>query len=119
MTWLPGTKNKHGVYRASEVLDLYRKSGGMRAEIKLAQTPEGWRGNRGFNFMTGNWWGSSSPITDRDTLNPTREAAIRQQVDRLHADFANITEPAQQAEAREILRWADSLLSLKQTELFT
>lgn len=116
--WRPGTKNPHGAYRPHEVLDLRYKTGGTpRAEISLVQTREGWRSKRGFSFRTGDWWGSSGPITDHCTPHPTREEAIREQINSLHNDFAKIKDAAQQREAREILAWADSLLPA-QKDLF-
>lgn len=115
--WQPGTKNENGVYRPHETLELLRKGGGLRAEIALVQTPEGWRSKRGFSFFSGNWWGSSGPITDHCAPHSTREAAIREQIDRMHREFEHIDDASQQKEAREILAWADGLLPA-QKDLF-
>lgn len=118
MDWAPGTKNENGVYCPHETLELYRKGGGLRAEIALVQTTEGWRSKRGFSFFTGDWWGSSGPITDHGTAHPTREDAIKEQVDRMHREFVRITDASQQREAREILAWADAVLAPEQMDLF-
>jgi hypothetical protein len=116
--WKPGTKNAHGVYCPHEVLELRYKVGGVpRAEIALVQTRKGWRSKCGFSFRSGDWWGSFGPITNHCTPYPTREDAIREQVNRMHNEFAKIKDTGQQREAREILAWADSLLPA-QRDLF-
>lgn len=114
---IPGNKNEHGVYTPHEELELYRKGGGRRAAIDLVETPEGWRSYRGFAFFTGNWWGSTGPITDRCQPRPTREDAIREQIERFRRDFAKITDDGMQREAREIIAWAESLVP-EQMDLF-
>ncbi|AIT81255.1 hypothetical protein [Novosphingobium pentaromativorans] len=115
--WLPGTKNDCGVYCPHEELKLYRKGGGRRAAIDLVETPEGWRSYRGFSFFTGSWWGSTGPITDDCQPHPRREDAIREQIARFHRDFAKLTDPSMQREAREIIEWAESLVP-DQMDLF-
>ncbi|CDO34547.1 hypothetical protein [Novosphingobium sp. KN65.2] len=115
--WLPGTKNAHGVYRPHEEIELHSKGGARRAAIDLVETPEGWRSYRGFSFFTGNWWGSTGPITDACQPHPTRDDAIREQVARFHSDFEKLTDPSMQREAREIIAWAESLIP-DQMDLF-
>ncbi|WP_260581226.1 hypothetical protein [Sphingopyxis sp. PET50] len=115
--WIPGQKNDHGVYCPTEVLRMERDKKGWcgvaRVEIDLCESSDGWRGSRGFQFFSGDHWGSCSPMTDDGPLHPTREAAIKEQVERLHRDFANLDDPAMQKEAREMLEWADGLVPVQ------
>lgn len=108
-SWLPGSKNANGVFRPHEELELHRKGGGRRAAVDVVCTPEGWRSSRAFSFFTGSWWGSCGPITDRCEAHTTREDAIREQIERMRREFAGLTDPSMQREAREIVEWAESL----------
>ena len=71
------TPNEHGVYTDREELRLFAKRGTIPlCEVRVADTAEGFRATACFAFQTGNWWGSSGPITDRDPPFPKREDAI-------------------------------------------
>lgn len=119
--WIPGQKNRNGVYCPTETLDMPRATKGWRGchrvSIALAQTADGWRSHRSFSFFTGHCWGSGGPITDESPLHPTREAAIAEQVAHLRRQFAKLGIPSMQKEAAEMLEWADGLNPV-QMEMF-
>lgn len=112
MTWEPNTKNDHGVYCPCERLTLRRKSGMTAlplAEIRLAETPDGWRGATSFNLSTGSLLGSSRPITDHSAPHGNRNEAVKSCTDYLIGQLSNLSDADGGREAREIIAWANSL----------
>lgn len=106
-------KNACGVYTDREVVELPIAKKGWRgfalAEVRVAETAEGWRAAAAFSFTTGNWWGCSSPITDHDTPFPTREAAIADAAaklaDKLSGAGPHIVEASMEAQRRKMIDW--------------
>ena len=120
MTWNPNTKNDHGVYCPCERLTLHRKSGMTAhplAEIRLAETPDGWRGATSFNLSTGNLLGSSRPITDHCAPHSNRDDVVKVCADYLIGQLANLSDAGGGREVREIIAWAEELCPV-QGDLF-
>jgi hypothetical protein len=119
--WIPGQKNRNGVYCPTETLVLQRDVKGWRGcprvEIDLVELPDGWRSSLNYSFFTGNHMGSASPTTDHDPLHPTRRDAIAQQVEKLRGICVRLTDDSMQREGREMLAWAESLIP-NQLDLF-
>ncbi|MEN2749325.1 hypothetical protein [Sphingomonas sp. T9W2] len=91
------------------------------AEVRVAKTAAGWRATTGFSFTTGNWWGSSSPITDRDPVFPDRASAVAnvaaKLADRLSSAPRHAIEPSMEGQRAKIVAWLVGL-SHRQPEQF-
>lgn len=106
---------------ATETLSLPRDAKGWRgidrANIRLSRTDEGWRSSLSFCFFRSEHWGQWRPIYLTDTVHPTREAAIKQQIAWMRERFGALENPAMQREASEMIAWAEALVP-DQMELF-
>lgn len=118
-------KNRHGVYVDHE--DLRLEEGKARvalAEVRVAETADGWRATTSFMFTTGNWWGSSSPIMDRDKPFAHRDEAVAYAaanlVDRLTSAPRHAVEPTMEGQRRKIVEWLTGLMkpAPRQMEMF-
>jgi hypothetical protein len=117
--------NEHGVYEADETLALPRPVKGWRggpiAEIRLANLGTHWIWATGFQMLTGNCWGSSSPLMDLEPTPfstcraPTRQAAIELASAQLRKSLSPCA--AEYREARAVLEWLDTLIP-DQLDLF-
>ena len=108
------TPNEHGVYQPTETLALPNPRPGWRgaplAEIDLLQLPDGWRSAIGAMLANS---GRGEPITVRNTVHGSREAAILAAIGRLRAWLDSSGE----AQAPVVSRWLDSLIP-DQPDLF-
>ena len=114
--------NAHGVYVDHDDIRLFDGKGRVPlAEVRVARTAEGWRATTGFGFTSGNWWGSSSPITDRDPAFPDRESAVahaaNKLADRLSTAPRHAIEPSMESQRAKIVAWLTGL-SNRQPEQF-
>lgn len=119
------TPNAHGVYEAGErlVLPFARKGwrGVPLAEIRVAHTDEGWRAAASFAFMTGNHWGSSSPISRHSHPYASRDEAVNAAAARLRDRLIGAThaiEPCMASQRQQMLAWLGSLMPA-QGDLFS
>lgn len=116
------TANAHGVYVDHDDIRLVDGKGRVPlAEVRVAKTAAGWRATTGFSFTTGNWWGSSSPITDRDPVFPDRASAVANAAaklaDRLSSAPRHAIEPSMEGQRAKIVAWLVGL-SNRQPEQF-
>ena len=123
MNWPANTKNAHGVYRPCEVLRLPRKAGSLTAlslaEIRLAETPEGWRGATAYHLSTGSMMGSARPVTDHCAPHNSRAEAVSAACDCLTREMSKLPDGEAGREASEIIAWADGLCAPVQADLFS
>ena len=106
--------NRHGVYVDHDDLRLMEgKTRIALAEIRVAETPGGWRAATSFMFTTGNWWGSSSPIMDRDPAFASRDSAVSHAASeltkRLSGAPRHAVEPTMEGQRKKIIAWLASL----------
>lgn len=114
--------NRHGVYVDHDDLRLMEgKTRIALAEIRVAETPGGWRAATSFMFTTGNWWGSSSPIMDRDPSFASRDSAVSHAASeltkRLSAAPRHAVEPAMEGQRKKIIAWLASLMMSEPQQL--
>lgn len=112
--------NTNGVYEPDEHLSLHRDVKGWRgcptAEITLADLGTHWIWATSFNLMTGDCWGSSSPLwNDERHSQPSRAAAIEAAASHLRHRLSR--RAADCPDARRIMAWLDQLRPV-QMELF-
>jgi len=118
--------NEHGVYTADETLELPRMVKGWRgvqlAEIRLADMGTHWIWATSFQMFSGDCWGSSSPLVDRDPTPlstcraPTREAAIELASAKLRRCLSGRADEGDR-DAREVIAWLGTLIP-DQLDLF-
>lgn len=106
--------NAYGVYVDHDDLRLMEgKTRIALAEIRVAETPGGWRAATSFMFTTGNWWGSSSPIMDRDPAFASRESAVSHAAGALSKRLTeaprHAVEPTMEGQRKKIIAWLASL----------
>lgn len=110
---MTATPNEHGVYTDREELRLFTKKGAIPlCEVRVADTAEGFRATACFMFQTGNWLGSSGPITDRDPPFARREDAIAHAAGHLAEKLAsakNAVEPSMEGQRAQIVEWLTGL----------
>lgn len=111
---MSGVPNAHGVYVDHDCIRLDEaKTRIALAEIRVAETPGGWRATSCFMFTTGNWWGCSSPITDHDKPFPHRDEAISYAAanlaERLTSAPRHAVEPTMEGQRRKIVEWLTKL----------
>jgi hypothetical protein len=114
--------NRHGVYVDHDDLRLMEgKTRIALAEIRVAETPGGWRAATSFMFTTGNWWGSSSPITDRDPAFASRNGAVSHAASvltkRLSDAPRHAVEPTMEGQRKKIIAWLASLMMSEPQQL--
>lgn len=107
-------KNAHGVYEDREGIRLIDQRARIPlAEVRYADTADGWRAVGCFSFTTGNWWGSSSPIMDRDPPFPTKDEAVAhaasELADRLSTAPAHAVDASMEPQRKKILAWLSTL----------
>ncbi len=115
-------KNQHGVYAEHD--DVRLIDGKARiplAEIRVAETEDGWRATPSFMFTTGNWWGMSSPITDHCPAFPDRSLAIGHAAQKLSEDLSSApwhaVTPPMESQRRKILDWLAGLMTQQPAQL--
>ena len=118
-------KNAQGVYEDRDELRLVDgKARIALAEVRVAETPGGWRAVTSFMFTTGNWWGCSSPITDRDPPFDHKDAAVAHAAARLADRLAkappHAVEQTMEGQRRKIIQWLAGLMTQgpRQMDLF-
>lgn len=114
--------NQHGVYVDHDDLRLMEgKTRIALAEIRVAETPGGWRAATSFMFTTGNWWGSSSPITDRDPAFNSRDSAISHAAAELSRRLTeaprHAVEATMEGQRKKIIAWLASLMMSEPQQL--
>lgn len=115
-------KNAHGVYEDRHELRLLDgKAKIALAEVRVAETPGGWRAVTAFMFTTGNWWGLSSPIMDWVKPHASKEAAVSyaasKLIDRLSTAPAHAVEPSMIAQRNKIVAWLSGLVKCEPVQL--
>ncbi len=111
---MTSAKNKHGVYEDHDDYRLMDSRARISlAEVRVADTGSGWRARACFSFTTGNWWGSSGPITDRDPPFAAKEQAVAHAAAELFAQLSaapsHAIEASMEPQHRKILAWLTSL----------
>jgi hypothetical protein len=119
---MTAAKNAHGVYEDREHLRLVDgKARIALVEVRVAETPGGWRATTSFAFTTGNWWGCSSPITDHDKPHASKDEAVSyaasRLVDSLSKAPAYVVEPSMSAQRSKMLAWLSGLLKREPVQL--